>query len=71
MNFSSSTIGARAVLDAGIYLYLAVYELFLGHIFILQISQIHHSSQQHEQEKPTNCGTKTADVLDKFLAGKL
>ena len=24
-----------------------------------------------EQEKPTNCGTEAADVLDNFLAGKI
>ena len=28
------------------------------------------AGRQKVQEKPTNCGTKAADVLDEFLAGK-
>ena len=28
-------------------------------------------ADQRKQEKPTNCGTKAADVLDIFLSGKL
>ena len=29
------------------------------------------TTPQDNQENPTNCGTKAADVLDKFLADKL
>ena len=32
---------------------------------------LHKPNTEHQQEKPTNCGTKAAEVLPVFLTGKL